>query len=116
MAECAARRRSSASCLRTRSIAFRMKSDRVQGLPTRARDILRLRSSSIRKQTTRLVFVGGMTVDPFGSIAFADFFFGHPNNREILVPPSELLSNIRRLPQSSFYAADYLALQTRCNA
>jgi len=41
-----------------------------------------------------------MTVDPFGSIAFADFFFGHPKNRPILVPPLKLLSNIRRLPQS----------------
>src|SRR4051794_27199676 len=70
MAECAARRRSSASCLRTRSIAFRMKSDRVQGLPARAREILRLRSSSIRKQTTRLVFVLDAILGPLGSTAF----------------------------------------------
>src|SRR3954452_977307 len=100
MAECAARRRSSASCLSTRSIALRMKSDRVQGLPARAREILRLRSSSIRKQTTRLAFVGGSTAETFGSTAFGLFFLGHPNNRPILVPPFELLSNIRRLPQS----------------
>src|SRR3954454_15599383 len=102
MAECAARRRSSASCLRTRSIAFRIKSDRVQGLPARAREILRFRSSSIRKQITRLVFVLDATVGLFGSTGFASFFFGHPNSRPILVPPSELLSNIPSLPES-FY-------------
>jgi hypothetical protein len=44
--------------------------------------------------------VGGSTAELFGSIGFADFFLGHPNNRPILVPPLELLSNIRRLPQS----------------